>query len=155
MLWLINILSTDISPHPSRGGKRGEERGRTVWLDVMQYWKLQQSFAFAGCGGGQPSILVHKYTQSGQAVAGYQARREEDTDLQHDHGGNINTTFSGQYRHLNIESRAHISLHLSYWLWQIASSPLLWLIEGTYVCPWSTTSIKVPYQVNNFNNKND
>lgn len=69
----------------------------------MQYWKLQQSFAFAGCGGGQPSILVHKYTQSGQAVAGYQARREEDTDLQHDHGGNINTTLI--YR---PETRSHI-----------------------------------------------
>ena len=65
--------------------------------------EIATKFAFAGSGGGQPSILVQKYTQSGQAVAGYQARREEDTDLQHDHGGNINTTLI--YR---PETRSHI-----------------------------------------------
>ena len=41
--------------------------------------EIATKFAFAGSGGGQPSILVHKYTQSGQAVAGYQARREGRT----------------------------------------------------------------------------
>ena len=58
--------------------------------------EIATKFAFAGSGGGQPSILVQKYTQSGQAVAGYQARegRREDTDLQEDQGGNINTTYS-------------------------------------------------------------
>ena len=59
-----------------------EEGKREDSLDAIL--EIATNFAFAGSGGGQPSILVHKYTQSGQAVAGYQARREEDTDLQQD-----------------------------------------------------------------------
>ena len=114
--WLtFSLLTYLLSPLPAplwRRKGRGTREDSLTGCDAIL--EIATKFAFAGSGGGggggggQPSILVHKYTQSGQAVAGYQARREEDTDLQQDHRGNINTTFSSQYIHLNIQTRPHI-----------------------------------------------